>query len=424
MAVIDKTGAAALIKDFRAALVADPDLYLDRSTAFRRSQEYAKARPVGAHDAHVEKALDHAQAPADRRRQDTQDFAERMDAIDRGERYTPDHQDTKHDQHVVEFESFSDPFKDLPQVKEVSTMADITKPRARATEAIDIDKVNRAMGVAAQRMQERAAKAEPAADIAKPQTPGAGDLDIDKVNRAMGIAAQRMERVSVEKMQASLDRVESILAQEIEQERAAWDEGDWEAYHESGEAYFDEDLDTWAKGGEETPDIRGTLTYASPQVMRAAIARTTFDLRTNGPGHLSPYNPVAYIRGRDMDSVTSGADMKALYQEAIARMGKEKQGGIREARTTDEMFTAIVNPDRARALGIRPDAPPPPSPERAGGLREARTTDEIFTAMVNPDHARALGIRPDTPKGAGSSGGTKDAPPPKKLRARIDDYGL
>ena len=125
-----------------------------------------------------------------------------------------------------------------------------------------------------------------------------------------------------------------------------------------------------------------------------------------------------------MDSVTSGADMKALYQKAVAQMGKEKQGGIREARTTDEMFTAIVNPDRARALGIRPDAPPPPSPERAGGLREARTTDEIFTAMVNPDHARALGIRPDTPKGAGSSGGTKDAPPPKKLRARIDDYGL
>ena len=106
MAVIDKTGAAALIKDFRAALVADPDLYLDRSTVFRRSQEYAKARPVGAHDAHVEKALDHAQAPADRRRQDTQDFAERMDAIDRGERYAPPvHRDPRpalHDQHVYQ----------------------------------------------------------------------------------------------------------------------------------------------------------------------------------------------------------------------------------------------------------------------------------------------------------------------------------
>ncbi len=140
MAAIDKTGAASLIKDFRAATTADPDLYLDRSAAFRRSEEYAKARPVGAHDAHVEKALDHAQAPSDRRRQDSQAFAERLDAIDRGERYTPPaHQDTKHDQHVVEFESFTDPFRDLPQVKEVSTMADITQTRAPGAPGSDVN---------------------------------------------------------------------------------------------------------------------------------------------------------------------------------------------------------------------------------------------------------------------------------------------
>ncbi len=145
MAAIDKTGAASLIKDFRAAPVADPDLYLDRSATFRRSTEYAKARPPGAHDAHVEKALDHAQAPADRRRQDSQAFAERLDAIDRGERYTPPaHRDPKpvlHAQHVLEFESFTDPFKDLPQVsqtKEVS-MADITKPHTPGAPGSDIN---------------------------------------------------------------------------------------------------------------------------------------------------------------------------------------------------------------------------------------------------------------------------------------------
>jgi hypothetical protein len=130
------------------------------------------------------------------------------------------------------------------------------------------------------------------------------------------------------------------------------------------------------------------------------------------------------------------ADADRIMRRAAQRM-QERAGkaapALREAMTADEMFTAIVNPDRARALGIRPDAPPPPSPERAAQLEAASAAhlDRTFGKDGAPPQLtvdeQVAALKRRMQEGevrVSGSGDTKDAPQPKKLRARIDDYGL
>lgn len=80
MAAIDKTGAASLIRDFQRVTVEGQDPYReDGGVVSRRATEYTKARPDDAHDAHVEKALDHAQGRMDQREKERQAFTDRRE---------------------------------------------------------------------------------------------------------------------------------------------------------------------------------------------------------------------------------------------------------------------------------------------------------------------------------------------------------